>query len=95
MSESSIPISKELGEAFAWAIGEFERWRPGEPEPTVTMNMQAYPISTICTLVGCFDERMPDHLWNQLAMARGHIALPVDRSYGSAARHLGRLIYDR
>jgi hypothetical protein len=96
MTEQPSPISKELREAFRQAIEKYGDWRFGEPEPEASWNLQPTAISWICELVSIYDESMPADLWQRLRKAMhlpGH--LPSDRSYGSAAQFLQRLINDR
>jgi hypothetical protein len=90
------PIPSDLSEAFSSAIGEYSRWRRGESEPVVSLDMQPVAISTICDRVSKFEAPMPDGLWHHLAtVTRGGDDLPNDQSYGSAARFLAQLIREK
>src|SRR5882672_10988321 len=94
--QSPAPISGELRDAFCVAIGQYGDWRRGVPEPEISLNSESSPISTVCDAVSKFEDTMPDHLWVRLVeVMPGSEDLPHQRSYGSAALHLARLVRER
>ncbi len=87
------PISRDLRNAFWGSIGAYHDWCQGQPEPGVSLDQKQVSISWVCDLSR---DPMPDDLWRLLeAKARGSAELIEDRSFGSAARWLARLIREK
>lgn len=102
MQDTPGAISKELVRAFDTAIGRYDDWRFGDPEPEVSWTVRAdlvpqrMSISCVCEMVSPYDEVMPDHLWRFLERVKpGLEELPIDQSFRSAANFLGRLIKEK
>jgi hypothetical protein len=90
---SAEPISSELRDAFWGAIGLYGDWGRGQPEPTVSINRRPVTVSAVCEIVGCFDDEMPEHIWQLLVHSIGSFGeKPADRTYRSGARHFAKLI---
>lgn len=87
------PISAALRDAFWSAIGLYGEWERRQPEPRVSLNQRPVTISAICDIVECFDDEMPEHIWQLLVLSIGSFGeRPADRTYRSGARHLAKLI---
>jgi hypothetical protein len=94
--ESPDPIPTDLCYAFWGAIGRYKDWCRGQAEPDVRLGGRDLVISAVCGLVSKFDDPMPADWWGLLAsLTRNPEDLPDDRSYGSGARYLARLIKER
>jgi hypothetical protein len=89
------PIPEDLRHAFHHAVVLFADWDRGGPEPQVSLEQQPYPISSVCSWVMKFNDRMPENVQHVLANIRGLTIDLTDPSYGTAARSLLRAINDR
>jgi hypothetical protein len=95
-------ISPELAETFFEAVRAYIRWSFGGPEPNITVDQDAMPISTICRRVHIFTDPLPEEVFNALwfvatnePKTRLKEKLSADRTYETAAEFLLKLIQDR
>jgi hypothetical protein len=90
------PIPRVLCDAFWGAIGQYNDWCRGQPEPEVSVDGRPFTISAVCDFVSKFGDLMPAERWDLLAgVSRSGDELPNDQSYGSGARFLAHLIREK
>jgi hypothetical protein len=94
------PISPKLADAFFDAVRAYIRWAFATPMPTVTVDEEEIPISSVCERVAIFADLIPDEAFNALYFIAStqrplREKLGEDRTYATGAQCLLKLIGDR
>jgi hypothetical protein len=94
------PIPPKLADAFFDAVRAFIRWAFADPMPTVTVDQDEIPISSVCERVAIFVDPIPDEAFNALYFVAStqkplRQKLGEDRTYATGAQCLLKLIGDR
>lgn len=96
MNEQPATMSRDLHDAFAKAMADFNRWRSG-PEPTVMFQMRECLISKICYAVIPYEAEPlpPGYLQLLLSLTddrHSDLKKQLAENYSSAGRYLLQLI---
>jgi hypothetical protein len=92
------PMPWDLQEAFRWALAEYNSWRRhGGPEPTMSFDGNAAPISLICGYMTPYERtplkpRIMNHLLAVADDRHSNLKSQLADNYASAGRYLLALI---
>jgi hypothetical protein len=99
---SSGPVPDRLREAFRAAVWAYADWNPALPEPEVSLGDRNYALSAVCGLVGDFQDRLAEDVFDRLMSYLREIRytllrqkLVAEPSYAAAGHCFLRLIEDR
>jgi hypothetical protein len=85
----------DLRHAFREAIGEYEAWENGEPEPCVELGGRKIRISIVCGLIWNCTDLFPSQYQTQLRDYLPYVEQHRNLStYARAARALRELVAD-
>jgi hypothetical protein len=99
---SSGPVPDDLRAVFLAAVWAYADWNPALPEPEVSLGDRNYALSAVCGLVGDFQDRLAEDVFDRLMSYLREIRytllrqkLVAEPSYAAAGHCFLRLIEDR
>jgi hypothetical protein len=90
-------IPNDVREAFEGAVGAFQHWDYGAPEPGVFYKQQSVSIDSVCDLAAAFSGEVSDSVFDVVRKlaAEFNTGVPVDKSYQIVALCMYRLVQSK